>query len=115
MHYQKKPSSVDRNWCQSMRPRQTQNMMSLHNAARTKKPTMVSPNAACMTPVSKNATIRITTWEKYGMAQRTCHTLWKYLNEKGGILKQKVTDRIFKHITKLEEVLLDAKQRIQFK
>ena len=57
----------------------------------------------------KDAMIHITTWEKYGTAQRTCHALWKHLEKQEGALEQKTTDRIFKHITKLEEVLLDAR------
>ena len=98
-------SIADRDWRQSMRPRQ--DAISLHNAAHMTQDKAVSPSVARTTP--KEATIHITTWKAYGAAQRTCHALWRDLEKKGGTFEQKLIDRIFRHIMKLEEALLDAK------
>ena len=105
------PNIADKNWRHSMRPRK--GAVSLHDAAHTTQKKAVSPSTARTTP--KDTTIHITSWKTLGAAQRTCQALWKDLEKKGGTYKQEIIDKIFRHITKLEEALLDAKRRIRFK
>jgi len=99
-----------------MHPRQNQKAVSPQSVAYTQK--VESPwSMACTTliPVWVMETFCITTWEQYRKAQTRCYTIWKYLERKGGVLEQKIIDMLFRQITILKEVLLDAKWRIQLK